>query len=63
VFEYGLFVGLLGRERVCCLAKDGDIELPSDLAGVLQIRYTNSPNDVGVRIIDELRAAGYDVTL
>jgi predicted nucleotide-binding protein len=34
VFEAGLFVGLLGRERVVLLYEQ-DVELPSDLHGVL----------------------------
>lgn len=36
ILELGLFVGLLGRNRVCALYK-GDIEVPSDYAGVVYI--------------------------
>lgn len=36
ILELGLFVGLLGRSRVCALYK-GDIEIPSDYAGVIYI--------------------------
>jgi len=59
VFEYGLFLGWLGRRHVCCLAPSADIELPSDLAGVLQLRYERSVGELRGRIRQELAAAGY----
>jgi predicted nucleotide-binding protein len=36
IFELGYFVGKLGRDRACLLRK-GDIDIPSDLYGVLYI--------------------------
>jgi predicted nucleotide-binding protein len=52
------FAGRLGREKVCALVK-GDIEMPSDFAGVV---YT--PMDVHggwkSKLLQELEAAGYD---
>ncbi len=36
VFEFGYFIGKLGRERVAALYKP-ELELPSDLSGVLYI--------------------------
>lgn len=38
IFEYGYFIGMLGKENVC-LIYEGGVELPSDLKG---IAYTNS---------------------
>jgi len=32
VFEFGFFVGLLGRGRVCAVYEPG-VEIPSDLSG------------------------------
>tara|TARA_R110002095_G_scaffold51046_1_gene44679 strand:- start:935 stop:1690 length:756 start_codon:yes stop_codon:yes gene_type:complete len=37
IFEFGYFIGKLGRDRVCALHCD-DIELPSDYHGVLYIK-------------------------
>ncbi|QDT84602.1 TIR domain-containing protein [Gimesia chilikensis] len=37
IFEFGYFIGKLGRDRVCALYCD-DIELPSDYDGVLYIK-------------------------
>jgi predicted nucleotide-binding protein len=53
------FAGKLGRQRVCALKK-GDVEMPSDFAGV---GYTKM-DDRGAWKIDllkELKAAGYEV--
>jgi len=62
VFEFGLFVGKLGRNRVCALYK-GDIELPSDLHGLVYIPFQSSVNEIQLDIVKELRAAGYDVNI
>jgi len=40
LFELGLFMGALGRERTFMLScSDDDLELPTDLAGVTQASY------------------------
>lgn len=62
VFEFGLFVGRLGRNRVCALYK-GDIELPSDLHGLLYLPFQTSINEIQIDIVKELKAAGYDVNI
>lgn len=36
VLELGLFIGKIGRERVCILCDD-DVEIPSDLDGILRV--------------------------
>ena len=60
VFEFGLFVGKLGRNRVCCLYK-GNVKLPSDLDGLVYIPFNLSINEKQIDIIRELKAAGYKV--
>ena len=61
VLELGYFVGKLGRARVCALKK-GDIEVPSDFAGVV---YTSCDNGAEWRLAlgQELVVAGYEVDL
>ena len=49
--EYGWFWGRLGRERVLRLMK-GELELPSDLAGLLYESYAHSPNECRRAIAD-----------
>ena len=59
IFELGFFVGKLGRHRVSLIVK-GDVEIPSDFAGVL---YTEI-DDSGVwkkKIARELKAAGFAI--
>lgn len=56
VFEFGYFAGLLGRDRVCCLYK-GDVELPSDMDGVVYVPFKTSVNECREKIVSELEAA------
>jgi predicted nucleotide-binding protein len=62
ILEFGYFMGLLGRDRVCCLYK-GDIELPSDMLGVVHVQFNQSLKEVYWYIIKELRAVGYAIEL
>ncbi len=60
IFEFGYFVGKLGRPRVCCLYT-GSVSLPSDLGGLVYKQYSNSIEESGYSLIKELKAAGYNV--
>jgi predicted nucleotide-binding protein len=44
IFEFGYFVGKLGRSRVCCL-HTGTVSLPSDVSGVIYKRYERRIDD------------------
>ena len=59
IFEFGYFIGKLGRGRVCALVK-GDVERPSDYDGVLYIPLDDS-GGWEMRLIQELKSAGYDI--
>ncbi|WP_428331879.1 TIR domain-containing protein [Novosphingobium sp.] len=56
VFELGYFVAKLGRGNVCLMRK-GDVEIPSDLFGVI---YTELDGNEGwkMALVKELKAAG-----
>lgn len=58
IFEFGFFVGRLGRERTCCIYK-GPVTVPSDLSGLVYKQFENSIEEVGYAIRKELIAAGY----
>lgn len=60
IFEWGVFVGKLGRDRVCCLHKKS-VELPSDIHGVLYKPFNDSIKDTFYDLLQELKAAGYNV--
>lgn len=62
IFEFGYFVGKLGRNRVCCLYK-GNVSLPSDLNGLIYKKISSSVEAEGFAIIKELKAAGYQIYL
>lgn len=59
VFEFGYFIGRLGRGRVCALVK-GDIERPSDSDGILYVPLDDN-DGWKMRILKELKAAGFVV--
>ena len=58
VFEAGYFMGKLGRDRVIIIA-ESDIDIPSDLSGVV---YTNK-NNWEFDVCKELNSMGYEVDL
>lgn len=60
VLEFGYFMGLLGRDRVCCLLK-GDVEKPSDMHGIVYVPFKASVKEKRNMIIKELEEAGYEL--
>ena len=59
ILELGYFVGLLGRERVAALI-EGNVEIPSDLMGVVYISYDNE-GGWRQKLAKELLAADYEI--
>jgi len=62
ILELGYFVSKVGRNRVCCLYK-GDLELPSDIHGVLFKKFDKSVEECYKGIVEELKAVGYDTRI
>ena len=61
VFELGFFVGMLGRDRVCCLNQK-NVTPPSDLSGLVYKPFHDHIDEVKYTLVKELRKAGYDVS-
>lgn len=61
LLELGYFIGRLGRDRVCAL-KRGELEIPSDFAGVVWETMDNG-NGWKLALARELQAAGHDVDM
>lgn len=59
IFEFGYFMGRIGRQRVCALTK-GNIEIPSDYSGVLYIPLDDS-GAWKMILVRELKSAGFNV--
>jgi len=62
IFEYGVFIGHLGREKVCLLKK-GDVDFPTDILGLgyIPFRENVSEKECKKQIKRELEAAGYEL--
>jgi predicted nucleotide-binding protein len=60
IFEFGFFIGKLGRRNVCCIYKEGVI-LPSDLNGLIYKKVNKSIEEVGLFLMKEFKGAGLDV--
>jgi predicted nucleotide-binding protein len=58
IFEFGFFVGRLDRKNVCCLYT-GNIELPSDLGGLVYKQFHKHVKETFYDIRKELEARGY----
>lgn len=58
IFEYGLFLGVLGREKVQCLWSKKIGEDPSDIKGVLNIQFEKSIKETFTEIDDKLEKLG-----
>lgn len=56
IFELGFFIGKLGRRSVCYLFKD--IDLPSDISGLIYKKVNKTVEEIGYEIIKELKNAG-----
>ena len=59
IFEFGYFMGKLGRQRVCALKKE-NVETPSDYDGVLYIPFDES-GAWKMELVKELKNAGFEV--
>jgi predicted nucleotide-binding protein len=59
IFEFGYFIGKLGRKKVCGITK-GSVELPSDYSGVLYIPL-DPAGAWRMALVRELRAIGLNV--
>ena len=59
VFEHGLLIGKLGRDKVFPLVTDHSIEFPGDISGVVYM----SDNGWEFQLAKEIKALGYEVDL
>jgi predicted nucleotide-binding protein len=59
VFEFGYFVGALGRKNVVAIVENG-VETPSDYSGVLYVPY-DAEDGWRIKLVRELKAAGLSI--
>ncbi|MDE7292100.1 MAG: nucleotide-binding protein [Treponemataceae bacterium] len=61
IFEYGYFMGLLGREKIALFVK-GEVEGHTDIDGTGYIKVLDD-DGWKLKLIQELQAASYDIDL
>lgn len=61
VLELGMLVGALGRKNVAVL-KTGNLELPSDIDGVLYLGFDLHVREIVPRLVQRMRGAGFEFT-
>lgn len=62
VLELGFLMGKLGRNRVCLLYT-GEVELPTDVEGIVRLQFDRSVSECSKNIAKELQAAGYNMKI
>lgn len=62
VLELGMFLVRLGRKRVAILHK-GNLELPSDINGLIYIQFNKRVDEVKDRLGAELQEAGFPINI
>lgn len=62
ILELGMFLVHLGRKRVAILHK-GSLELPSDISGLIYIRFNKRVDEVKERLGAELQEAGFPINI
>jgi len=62
VLEMGMFLSKLGRERVAILHK-GNLELPSDINGLIYIQFNNSIQEAKNKLAASLQKAGFYIDI
>ncbi len=62
VLELGMFLATLGRKRVAILHK-GEVELPSDIHGLVYIPFQKHVSEVKQRLAAELQEAGFHINI
>ena len=60
MFEHGLLIGLMGRDRTCAIIKGNDLEIPSDIQGMIYEKIGDIKTEA-LTVAKVLKQAGYKV--
>ena len=63
ILELGYFIGRLGRKNHVCVLKKGNVEVPSDILGIVYKSYSSNDDGWKFALAKELKAAGYSVDM
>ena len=62
VFEMGMVMAKLGRENMVILKK-GDIEIPSDIQGLIYLEYKESVKEIKLELAKRIKGSGIKIDL
>lgn len=62
ILELGMLIGALGRRNVAVLKKAGELELPSDINGVLYSEFHSHIGESVSKLGQRLRDVGFDIS-
>jgi predicted nucleotide-binding protein len=62
VLELGMFLTKLGRNKVIILHK-GEVELPSDIGGLIYIAYSKEVEEVKAKVAAALQKIGFNIDI
>lgn len=62
ILELGMLIGALGRQNVAVVKKAGELELPSDINGVLYAEYRSHVGEAVSKIAQRLHQAGFEIS-
>ena len=60
ILETGMLLASLTRERMALLVK-GHLELPSDLQGIIQLKFNDHVREIVPKLCSRLRESGIDI--
>jgi predicted nucleotide-binding protein len=55
VFEHGLFIGALGRDRVCCLLQADTQDKQTDIDGIVYVCFKENVSETFPEIVEKLK--------
>ena len=61
VLELGMVLSRLGRRRVAIMIKGSELEKPSDIAGLIYLRFEDKVGEVASTLGAALASAGFDI--
>jgi predicted nucleotide-binding protein len=62
ILELGMLIGVLGRGNVAVVIKNGDMELPSDINGVLYASFSLHVRESVPQLCQRLQDAGFEIS-
>ena len=60
ILEMGMLIGIVSREKCIILRKSG-VEMPSDIQGLIYLRFEESVEEIQEKLRDKLNNLGFQI--